>query len=501
MCRSAVQCDSGNWEHVHTVTDAIPPLSRLSAYDDFWLTAPPPPNPPLPVYRLVVTQVRESRSDAVSLSEIRLYGVDGSPLPILFAENTDGVNPRGQEAEFAIDGSLSTEWLDVNFPTARQAELRLTLGSYDQVASYELFTGLQPRATPGAAKRDPTSWLLERRNHDQTGPEAWSPLSIVHNVVPPWERSASITGGPINDLMWPPPLPPHPPQPPAPPPPPPSVPQPRPPPPPSPYPPHPSPPLPTPPPPAGPSDPPAPPSSPAPPHPPPAPPSPPPPPTPSPSPPSGLSRIDGGGSSAQSTEGSDGANVGAIAGITAAAMLVGLCVTCLLAAAVGRWCLRTGRCPKRLRLLLANYTFEAKLIPKTKPRGARTANEMEEANGGAYDERHVCPTIVENSSDQTNLIAKPTKSKPRSASAFWTSSTPTRTSNVDDADPPSPRTIRTSHRRASSSRSWAPAPKMSTTTTTRPPSSIRTSAPSSPREASLAWILRGALPPAPACHA
>ena len=143
--------------------------------------------------------------------------------------------------------------------------------------------------------------------------------------------------------------------------------------------------------------------------------------------------------------------MGAIAGITAAAMLVGLCVTCLLAAAVGRWCLRTGRCPKRLRLLLANYTFEAKLIPKTKPRGARTANEMEEANGGAYDERHVCPTIVENSSDQTNLIAKPTKSKARSASAFWTSSTPTRTSNVDDADPPSPRTIRTSHRRASSS--------------------------------------------------
>ena len=58
VCRSAVQCDSGNWEHVHTVTDAIPPLSRLSAYDDFWLTAPPPPNPPLPVYRLVVTQVR-----------------------------------------------------------------------------------------------------------------------------------------------------------------------------------------------------------------------------------------------------------------------------------------------------------------------------------------------------------------------------------------------------------------------------------------------------------
>ena len=441
-CRSEAQCDTNVWDVVHEVLDATPPLSRSTDYDDFWLIAPPPPSPPLPVYRLVVTDVRESaRADAAALSEVALYDASGTRLPIIATDNIQGSSPRGQEAPFAVDASVSTEWLDLSFVTQRQAELHLTLGSYDPVVSYELFTGVrQP-------KRDPTSWMLEKYDPSQTGPAAWVPLSIVIGAVPTWTRSASLTGGPITDLLYPPPLPPYPPLPPgAPPPPPAPLPPPSPPPPSHPPPPPPSPPSPSPPP----SPPPPRPSPPAPPAPPPEPPSPPAPPatppvppatpsplpatppspqfwtafTPRPPPPPGLGGLaDSDGSNLEvNAEGS----TGAVAAAVAASVLLTLCLLCIGGCCMCRWCLRTGRCPKRLRVLLGSYSFEAALISKHK---LVNIHAMQSEAGHAAEDGEACISQSESMGGDAQVTRPTWPSERRKSSTWWMSSTPTRTSN------------------------------------------------------------------------
>ena len=439
VCRDATECASSDWQVVHTVTDATPPLQRGSAYDDFWLIAPPPPSPPLPVYRLVVNEVREpGRADAVALSEVRFYGQNGQPLIIIATENVDGSNPRGQEANFAADDSVATEWLDLNYRPSGRAELRLTLGTYDQVVSYELFTSLrQP-------KRDPTSWVLERLSHDATGATAWEPLSVKINVMPPWDRSSSINGS-INSLMWPPPLPPFPPQPPASPPLPPAAPSPPSPPPPSPLPPHPSPPpFPSPPPIA----PPLPPMPPSPPRSPPAPPMPPRPPPQSPAPPKPppntrmwiaspppwpplnpgqtLDSLLDVSSTALTSAGMTG-DAGTIAAITAASILGGLCVICLFGCCVCRYCVRTGRCPKRLRLLLAGYTFEAKLYNKKK---LVSLHPVQRTN--AEEDSSVLEACTGSADGDNHHVVRETRCPGVRKNTTWLrSSAPTRTSNGD----------------------------------------------------------------------
>merc|ERR1719440_1530985 len=72
------------------------------------------------------------------------------------------------------------------------------------------------------------------------------------------------------------------------------------------------------------------------------------------------------------------ADTGTVAGVTAAIILGTLCFLCVCSCCVVRKCIKSGRCPKRLRLLLAGYTLEANLISKTK-----LVNEypMHEASG------------------------------------------------------------------------------------------------------------------------
>ena len=355
-CATTEQCASANWDVVHQVDNAQPPLARSTSYPDFWLVAPPPPSPPLPQLRLVITEVREpERAEAsASIGELRLYGSAGQRLLIARASNPGGDMPRGQEAAFAFDGDETTIWIDLKFPTTRRSELRFTMATYEPIVAYEIFTASQQ------PKRDPVTWILEAYGGDPSlgGSGEWIPLSTVVNHSPPYGRSVSITGGPISDLSWPPPAPPMPPAPPRPPPSPP-------PPPPPPHPPSPPPPKPSPP--TPPAPPPAPPMPPAPPHAPPAPPSPPPIPS---RPPSkvvntGTDHLNSGGSM----------DSGMIIGITAASVVGGLLVLCLLISAACCFLSRTGHLPKRLQFLLAGYSLEAK----------RIVVEMSSADSGANE--------------------------------------------------------------------------------------------------------------------
>lgn len=70
-----------------------------------------------------------------------------------------------------------------------------------------------------------------------------------------------------------------------------------------------------------------------------------------------------GGSNLGSTSAAGGlANEAAIAGITASVTLGAIFLLCILSCCIGRYLIRTGRCPKRLRLLLAGYSLEAKFV-------------------------------------------------------------------------------------------------------------------------------------------
>ena len=351
-CATDEECRSDTWEIVHHVNQARPPLARITAYDDFWLVAPPPPSPPLPQLRLVITSIREpQRAEAsASIGELRLYGEAGKRLPVGHASNPGGQMPRGQEAAFAFDDDLSSIWIDLRFPISLRSEIRFTMATYEPIVAYEIFTASQQ------PKRDPISWVLEAYGGDPSigGTGEWTALSTISNIEPPEERSVSIMG-PIADLFWPPPAPPFPPAPPRSPPlpPAPNLP-PNPPPPPPPPPPHPKPPAP-------PAPPPCPPDPPMPPALPPVPPS-------SPLPPflppgsdlstTGSSELNGGSSQL---------DAGTIAGITVGSLAGGLCLLAIFGLCVCAVLTRNGHGPARLRFLFAGYSLEAtKLVVEMK---------------------------------------------------------------------------------------------------------------------------------------
>ena len=92
----------------------------------------------------IFTSVRGGESTtAVSLSEVTLYGADGEQVPV-----AEALNPGGQEGnswevpQSAVDGDVTTKWLDLNF--YGEARLQLFLSSAQHVSEYELFTSTGP---------------------------------------------------------------------------------------------------------------------------------------------------------------------------------------------------------------------------------------------------------------------------------------------------------------------------------------------------------------------
>ena len=120
-------------------------------------------------------------------------------------------------------------------------------------------------------------------------------------------------------------------------------------------------------------------------------------------------------------------NAGTIAAITAASILGGLCVICLFGCCVCRYCVRTGRCPKRLRLLLAGYTFEAKLYSKKK---IVSLHPVQRAN--VEEDSSVLEACTGSADGDNHHVVRETRCPGvRKNSTWWLSSAPTRTSNGD----------------------------------------------------------------------
>eukprot|EP00966_Prymnesium_polylepis_P162674 3759559-Prymnesium_polylepis.1 len=173
------------WHVLHQVDGLRPPFMRSTSFlpgdDAFWITAPPPA-PPRPEYRLLVTATRDipHTTDSVALGEVILWTHHPLHAPIYHVDNPGGVNPRGQGARSATDGLVRTKWLDIGFASTRRSELRFTLAADVAVHSYELVTAND------AIKRDPISWSFDVRRPDGS----WQVLSTVHAFRAPTSRNA-----------------------------------------------------------------------------------------------------------------------------------------------------------------------------------------------------------------------------------------------------------------------------------------------------------------------
>lgn len=166
-------------------------------------------------YRLVFTQVdiqSTQASPTVSLSEVQLLGVDGEKLSLVRVENPGGTSQRPSEnADRAIDGDLTTKWLDMSFLSpppgleglSAGSILLFTLSNPSEVAvGYRLYTA------PDAPHRDPISWIFQEGSSSEG---TWLTLHSVNGFRPPVARSSSYL--PASEAFWvvaPPPAPPRP---------------------------------------------------------------------------------------------------------------------------------------------------------------------------------------------------------------------------------------------------------------------------------------------------
>ena len=75
---------------------------------------PYPPSPPMGTsYAFLFTGMEGGPfTDAVHLSEIKLYGLDGAQLPVVRATNPGGVFTADEGPMNLIDGNLQNKWLD-----------------------------------------------------------------------------------------------------------------------------------------------------------------------------------------------------------------------------------------------------------------------------------------------------------------------------------------------------------------------------------------------------
>ena len=150
------QASSGvAWHTLHQIDEFQAPIARSTSYlpgsDAFWITAPPPA-PPRPEYRLLVTATRDipHLSDSCALGEVILWTGHPFVAPIYATSNPGGNNPRSQGPSAAVDSLKRTKWLDITFATTRRSELRFTLDADVDIHSYELVTGGRRMDTPVA---------------------------------------------------------------------------------------------------------------------------------------------------------------------------------------------------------------------------------------------------------------------------------------------------------------------------------------------------------------
>ena len=91
----------------------------------------------------------------LSVAEVILYDANGEAVPGVEAYNPGGQagNPF-EEPTAAVDGDVTTKWLDTQFYS--EAVLQLLLAQPTQVVQYELITSTG--ASTSNVNRDPTSW-------------------------------------------------------------------------------------------------------------------------------------------------------------------------------------------------------------------------------------------------------------------------------------------------------------------------------------------------------
>jgi hypothetical protein len=164
---------SGLLQAAAAATQSPPPAAEPSA-----------PHSSSSTFQFVFTNVRDSTSSIISLSEVRLYDAEGAQLSVLAAANPSGTAVSEREgAASAIDGSDTTKWLDASFTGA--SVLQLQLAQAGAVAQYELVTS--PGSRWSNRKRDPTGWQFGTL--DEAG--TYQVLGEVTGVTPPTEPSMS----------------------------------------------------------------------------------------------------------------------------------------------------------------------------------------------------------------------------------------------------------------------------------------------------------------------
>ena len=105
-------------------------------------------------YRFTPKQLRVSNDCCVQLAEIEFLR-DGAKVGIPSAWNPGGSNPEGETPDLAVDGSLTTKWLDFN-----QGLLIFDFGSATTIDGYRWATAND------ATERDPVRWTLEGSNDE-----------------------------------------------------------------------------------------------------------------------------------------------------------------------------------------------------------------------------------------------------------------------------------------------------------------------------------------------
>ena len=182
---------------------STPPLPPGTAMSPF--SPPPPPSPPSSrEYEFRFTDVRHPKmADGISLSAVRLYSADGSPISIKEVLNPGFVSLNDLQVAHAnlVDDEPIPPWVDGSImkdgSCCGVSTLKFVLSDVTAVSSYELFTG------PNPDKRDPTAWALGFRNADG----AFIEMSNAIDVIPPTDRFASYG---IMPAIFPPPAPPSP---------------------------------------------------------------------------------------------------------------------------------------------------------------------------------------------------------------------------------------------------------------------------------------------------
>ncbi|MDG2324900.1 MAG: lamin tail domain-containing protein [Akkermansiaceae bacterium] len=100
-------------------------------------------------YRFTPTQLRVTNDCCVQLAEFEFL-LDGVKVGNPSVLNPGGSNPNGETPDLAVDGSLTTKWLDFN-----QGPLVFDFGSATTVGGYRWSTAND------APERDPVRWILE----------------------------------------------------------------------------------------------------------------------------------------------------------------------------------------------------------------------------------------------------------------------------------------------------------------------------------------------------